>query len=385
MNEESTPEPMLPPPPDSNARGLLAANPSRWWGRVGTLVVAVVALSLLSLVVPAQWVGRVLPGHLLIDQDTVAQKPGSARETADRVEIAIDGADQPDGSILFLTVALDSDISVFDWLRSEVDDDIDLRARVDVLGQRSDDEIRQRNLDLMQTSKDDAVIAAMVYLGLAEIQETGVVVADVTAEGPAVGLLQRGDVIVGIDGLPITSFESLRDALAERDPGDLGVIDVEDIDTLEARSVELVWGTHPDREGALIGIGVAGARPELQPLPFDVDIESGRIGGPSAGLAFALTIIDLLSAGELTGGNDVAVTGTIEPGGAVGNVGGVGQKAAAAREAGAIAFIVPIDSVEIAEDHAGSMPVHGVTTLQEALDVLAELGGDTTDLQPIPH
>ena len=73
----------------------------------------------------------------------------------------------------------------------------------------------------------------------------------------------------------------------------------------------------------------------------------------------------------------------VQGGGAVGNVGGVGQKAAAAHEAGAAAFIVPVDAVDEAEPHARDMPVIGVATLQEALDALASLGGETVDLELI--
>ena len=85
--------------------------------------------------------------------------------------------------------------------------------------------------------------------------------------------------------------------------------------------------------------------------------------------------------GGLTGGLDVAVTGTISADGAVGPVGGSGQKAAAARAAGAAAFIVPQAMVDEATPHAGDMPVIGVATLEEALDALAGLGGSTTELE----
>lgn len=343
----------------------------------GGALVAVVGIVLLSFVVPARWVGNVVPGHSLIDEETVAQKPGSARATADRVEISIDDIDQPAGSILFTTVALDSTITVFDWLHSEVDDDIDLRPRSEVLGSRSISENRERNLEMMRASKDGAVITALEYLGYDVIDETGVAFESVLDDGPAAGILVPGDVIVAVDESPVTDVASLLDLLATKDPGSTGVVTVENIDTGETRDEEIVWGVNEEREGAFIGIANVVPRQDELPLPFDVEIDSGSIGGPSAGLAFTLTIIDLLTEGELTGGKDVAVTGTILPGGYVGDVGGVGQKAAAASEAGAAAFIVPVGSLEEAEDHAGDMPVFGVETLEEALDALAELGGDT--------
>ncbi|MGH9163958.1 MAG: S16 family serine protease, partial [Acidimicrobiales bacterium] len=112
-------------------------------------------------------------------------------------------------------------------------------------------------------------------------------------------------------------------------------------------------------------------------LPFAVHIDSGAIGGPSAGLAFTLGLLDALTAGELTGGRRVAVTGTIELDGGVGDVGGVAQKTAAVRRAGAEYFLVPPAEFDEAVAHAGGqLQVRRVASLDEALDALAKLGGD---------
>jgi PDZ domain-containing protein len=93
-----------------------------------------------------------------------------------------------------------------------------------------------------------------------------------------------------------------------------------------------------------------------------------------------LTLLDLLTPGELTGGKEVAVTGTISLDGSVGNVGGVAQKAAAARDQGVELFIVPEESLEQARARAGSMPVVGVTSLDDALEALSDFGGETSEL-----
>lgn len=379
MTEVSTPTPMLPPLPDG------PVAPIRRLRRSHRLVGSIVALAVLvglSMVIPAQWLGRVVPGHALIDDGTVAEKPGSAQPTARRVEF--DGFDpfDSDGEILFTTVSVDSNVSIWDWIRSEIDGDIDLERREDVFGDLSREENRERNLQMMAASKDSAVIAAFGHLGVDVVDETGVAFESIVEDGPVEGRLVVGDVIIGVDGVEITSFESLRDELDRKIPGETGVLTVENVDTLEVRDVELSWGVHPDGlDGGFIGIGNVVVRSEDLPLPFDVDIDSGRIGGPSAGLAFALALIDMMTEGELTGGQKIAVTGTISPGGAVGRVGGVGQKAVAAREAGAAAFIVPVDLVERARERARDMPVIGVHTLDEALDALADVGGDTDDLR----
>jgi PDZ domain-containing protein len=110
-------------------------------------------------------------------------------------------------------------------------------------------------------------------------------------------------------------------------------------------------------------------------FPFDVNFDVGAIGGPSAGLALTLGILDLLSNGDLTGGHSVAATGTIGLDGTVGDVGDVAQKTIAVRRAGAQVFFVPADQLKDTEGQAGSMKVYPVKNLQQALDDLRDLGG----------
>jgi PDZ domain-containing protein len=144
--------------------------------------------------------------------------------------------------------------------------------------------------------------------------------------------------------------------------------------------VELALGADPnDPDRAIIGIEVTGRGIDFD-FPIDVSIDTGDVGGPSAGLAFTLAIIDDLTPGDLTGGADVAVTGTINSDGTVGPVGGTGQKAAAVRAKGYDAFLVPSDDYEAARQHAGDVDVIAVDTLDEALAALADLGGNVDDL-----
>src|SRR5690606_26969751 len=109
----------------------------------------------------------------------------------------------------------------------------------------------------------------------------------------------------------------------------------------------------------------------------------GNVGGPSAGLAFTLAIIDQLTAGDLAGGADVAVTGTMSSDGTVGPVGGTAQKAAAVRAEGLDLFIVPTADYEAARSRAGDdLEVVPVDSIDEALAVLGEWGGNVDDLPP---
>ena len=326
--------------------------------------------------VPAQWAGRLLPGDSLVDDDAVAFLPGTAIATSDRVEARGIEVFDPDGEILLLTVAIDSDLTVFDWVRSSMDDAIELRSRESVYGNRSAAEQRQHNRHLMDSSKDVATIVALEHLGVHAADFTGVLFVEIVPGGPADGLLEVSDVILAIDGRPVTTVASLRAVLTDLEPGMTAVVTVEDSETHEFRDVEIMLGTHPDTGGPFIGLSGITERVERPSLPFDVEIASGAVGGPSAGLAFTLVMLDVLTPGELTGGKRVAVTGSIRLDGSVGDVGGVAQKAVTARNAGAQMIIVPQASVDEARSGAGDIQVVGVATLDDALQALVGAGGE---------
>ena len=130
---------------------------------------------------------------------------------------------------------------------------------------------------------------------------------------------------------------------------------------------------------AILGIAPADTRQVV--LPFEVKISTAAIGGPSAGLAFTLALIDELTPGELTGGQRVVATGTIDEDGRVGAIGALVQKAVAARHAGARIFIVPAsqepEQIEAARRAAGArLEIVPVATLAEAVEALRSRGGD---------
>ena len=112
-------------------------------------------------------------------------------------------------------------------------------------------------------------------------------------------------------------------------------------------------------------------------FPFDIAIDSGQVGGPSAGLAFTLAILDRMTPGDLTGPGRVALTGTIELDASVGPVGGVRHKLNAAVSEGANLFLVPPQEYEEAVDASdGRLDVVSVSTLDDALEALEDHGGD---------
>ncbi len=379
MNKLDTSTPILPPEASTTA-------PVVWhrrrWVRIVALVAGLLGILLgLMSVIPVGVLGDVVPGTAIIDQSPVALKPGRARPVDKRVTIDSSHVYEPKGQVLFTTVSIDDNVTVLEWLNAERDPYQTLLPHDAVFGARSATENRTLNLQMMQVSKDTAVLVAFQRLGVDVVDDTGIIFSNVVSGGPSAGVLKVGDVIVAINGAPITDFDSLKAALANESPGDEIVITLEDGETHVRRDETITLGAHPDDASRpFIGISGVGTRVVQRELPFDVSIDSGKIGGPSAGLAFTLSIIDLLTPGELTGGGRVAVTGTISLDETVGDVGGAEQKAVGARKAGAEVFIVPKDEVADAEKGAGDMPVVGVTTLDDALNVLAGLGGQTTNL-----
>jgi PDZ domain-containing protein len=311
--------------------------------------------------------------------------PGSARRTQDLVTVDGHPTYTSDaGSISYTTVSL-GQATVFNWLTSHLDKSVDLVDESQVLGGKDADENRQENLQMMDDSKEYATVAALRKLGY-DVQEkgSGAVIADITKDAPALqsdNPLQKGDAVVEVDGTPIATRTDLTNALKDKHPGDIVQLTVEP--DRSGRRVErtATLGARPgDATKPFLGVALV-TRDQSFALPFKVSIDSGQVGGPSAGLAFTLGIIDDLTPGSLTGGTKVAVTGTIDPEGNVGPVGGVKQKTFAVKAAGATVFLVPHDEVAEAKQWAGSdLKIVEVNTLDDALKALADNGGNTANV-----
>lgn len=311
--------------------------------------------------------------------------PGEARPVAGLIEIK-DGEAQvydPEGHILFTTVSLAGDVNALEALRGWLDDDIEVVPERQITGGAPRQQVRELNIAAMDTSKLTATKVALERLGYrVSVDGKGALVTDVKVGDPADGKLDPNDVITAVDGQVVTLHDQVVALVRQHKPGDTITLHIRRGDREQDVSLQAI-----DAGDGQARIGVVLQTFQLQyNFPIEVSIDTGVVGGPSAGLAFTLAIIDELSPGELTGGGAVAVTGTIDSSGAVGVVGGVAQKTVTARRAGAVAFLVPPEEEKVAKVHAGGMKIVPVRTLDEALAALEDLGGSRVALpeaQPV--
>ncbi len=331
----------------------------RVWGTVGSVAAIVVGVA-------AVGAGFVHLPYVLIS-------PGDATRVEKVVDIEGAPTYHDDGSVLFLTVSVSgARPNVYTVLSGWLDDDVEVVPEEDILGGRSRKEDERLNEIAMTDSQIVATKVGLERLGYAVPVKEYVVGAFAKAS-PADGQLEVGDAITAIDGVPVTTIPDLGANVRMRNPGDPVTLAF----TRDGTASTVTLATRATPEGPNEGqaqVGIFSA-PTFD-FPIDVKIDTGDVGGPSAGLAFTLTILDELSPGDLTGGEKVAVTGTIGLDGSVGPIGGVAQKAVAARQAGAHLFLVPRDEAKEARKHADGMKVSGVADLGDALSALQRAGGD---------
>jgi PDZ domain-containing protein len=225
------------------------------------------------------------------------------------------------------------------------------------------------NVEDMERSEQIAAVVALRALGReVKATPTGILVVGVASDAPAAGKLEQGDVIVEADGVPVSTPDELRSRIGEHAPGD----DVRLVVLRDDRRTPVTVGTIPnpvDPERPVVGIQIDQAA-DVE-LPIDVDIDLGPVGGPSAGLPFALEIARKLGR-DVTRGCRVAATGELALDGSVVPVGGLKQKTYGARRADVDLFLVPVgENAAIARQYADDVRIIPVRSFQQALRRLA--------------
>ena len=283
--------------------------------------------------------------------------------------VQVDGhrAYYDDGELRMTTVYVSSPqehVTLPALLRAYFDPDAAVWPRSSVYAPDETDASNDRESAVaMVSSQDTAVAAALNELG--EKVDPVVEVLDVTPGLPAEGKLEVRDVLLEVDGTKVSDAQDVVDAVDAAPAG-------EPIRFVVRRGDEQVTADiTPEKVGDDLRVGITPGVGFDFPYRVRVDIAE-NIGGPSAGLMMSLAIYDTLTPGSVTDGFDIAGTGTITPDGQVGPIGGIQQKIAAARDAGAELFLVPADNCDgIGGVDLGDMRLAKATTMHSAVETLS--------------
>ena len=323
-----------------------------------------IALLVVSLVLTGL---GVVARYVQLPYDTLG--PGRAQAVNSVITVTGHPSYPPQGKLFYTTVSVRERVNPYEALAGWLDPSVDVISEEKVRGTVPPEEFQRLNVEAMADSKTTAQVLALRQLGYTDLG-AGAEVEAVDPGLPAASVLERSDLIVAIDGKTVTTSGDAVAAIRARAAGDTVRLRIRRGES-DPSDVEAVLGA--GEEGRpLLGVRLS----TKVKLPFEITIDSGRVVGPSAGLAYSLELLDLLTPGELTGGSSVAVTGELQPDGTVGAIGGIAQKTVTVRRAGAEVFLVPKENEAEAKAHAGSkVQILGVATFDEALKALGSLTG----------
>jgi PDZ domain-containing protein len=305
--------------------------------------------------------------------DILAEKDGD-----ETVQVTGHKAYYDDGELRMTTVYVsqpEDDVTLPELLRAYFDPDAAVWPRSSIYAPEETDESNDRQSAVaMGSSQDTAIAAALTELG--EDLESIVEVLDVTPGLPADGKIEVRDVLLEVGGIEITDAMDVVEAVDRAEEGEPIPFVVRRGDEVVRVDVTPRTVDGDLRVGLTPGVGFD--------FPFRVSVDiADNIGGPSAGLMMSLAIFDTLTPGSLTDGADIAGTGTITPDGEVGPIGGIQQKIAAARDAGADLFFVPAANCNaIGGVDPGDMRLAKATTMHGAVETLSDWVADADATLP---
>jgi PDZ domain-containing protein len=295
--------------------------------------------------------------------------PGQARAVAPLVDVRGERPDRDGGGIYYVAVDV-RQASVLEELLPGLHDGATLVPE-HLVNPRGVDEKVRRRAELREMSRSQRYAAAVALRALGytvRIEPVGARVTRTVPGFPAVGKLRANDLIVAADGDPVTMPDDLTRLIGRRRPGDLIRLRVRR--GVGDRVVVVRTAQNPDDRSRPF-LGLLLADPKVT-LPVHVKIDIGNVGGPSAGLAFALDLVEELGR-DADHGRRVAATGEIRLDGTVHEVGGLKQKTIAARRSGMDVFLVPGENAPEARRYAEGLRIMPVDSFQQALRALATL------------
>ena len=314
----------------------------------------------------------------------IVLKPGPVTNTLGTLDgrqlITVSGAKTypTDGALDFTTVRVaggpGSRITIWDLLQAGLSPSEEVEPEEVYFPQGvTSEQVEEESAAEMVDSQQEAVAVALEALGEKVTQR--VVIARVADDAPSKDLLEAGDVIASVDGTPVTDSNAIRTAVGAHQPGEkvrLGLV-------RDGRPVQVEAATRQADGRATVGVFL-GLTFEF---PYDVKIDAGDVGGPSAGTMFALAVYDTLTPGALTGGQEIAGTGTIDSAGRVGPIGGIRQKLVGARDGGATWFLAPADNCSEVVGHVpDGLRVVRVGTFAEARGAVEAIADRRADRLP---
>ncbi len=352
------------------------------WNRVGRgmVISGAIVLVLALLAVAASMVG--MPYYSL--------SPGNALPVSQMIAIPGKKLHPLHGQVLMTDVEV-AQVNLLGYIVDHFESHVALVKSDELIGPGPASELNGEAMIEMVESKLTARVEALRQMGYSVPERNaGAVIWMVLKPSPSWGKLVPGDVITAVNGRRVSTASELAGVVSVEKPGSTAMLTFTTVNQLigsggqsmshpRYSQVKIVLGKRPSTSNGAGNAGFLGVVPFTQgvySLPFAVKMSTGMIGGPSAGLAFTLGMLNGLNGGDLTGGRVVAATGTIRPNGAVGPVGGVREKTIAVERAGATVFIVPKDEYKSAVSVASKkLKVVAVTSLQQALFALREVGG----------
>jgi PDZ domain-containing protein len=374
---------LLPPPPVAPRR-----RRRLWPGVLAALVVIVLGSALVA--------ARTSVNYFVIT-------PGDASPVAPYIQVPAADSHPLTGKNL-LTDVFVTRLNALNYLQYRFfDSNSEVISGPDLLGPTPNENqyLAQGYLQMAQ-AQSFATAAALTHLGYTvTASNVGALIYGIEPHSPVASTLKVAQVITAVNGTPTTGQCSLIKALHGLTPGSdvalkveqSSINDVGDFVNGPIVTKSVTLGTPPK---GLVDTGCGaptkptaflGIDPKTQQdwqFPVKVTVHTQNIGGPSAGLAMTLGIIDKLNSGRLTGHRIVAATGTIDQNGNVGDVGGVAEKTIAVERAGATVFFVPSVELRAAESKATpQLHVYAVNNLNQVLRVLKRLGGDVPT-KPVP-
>lgn len=329
------------------------------------ILAIVLLLFILSLVIPT-------PYYLY--------QPGSVEELASKVEVE-GGKKDAEGNLYLTTVLSLKASNIYYLLYGMVAPYTDIRKVKDVRGEMTDKEYNRLLQHMMNSSKQTAYVAGLRAAGEdVEVVPNGILVRNIQKGTDAKEKLQIGDIIREIDDTPYTDANDMITYLGQKQEGDKVKITFERDGIVKTEEVELVPLQNATNK---VGLGIVVETLFNVEASREVKINSGRIGGPSAGLMFALEIYNQATSGDITKGYEIAGTGTIDFDGNVGQIGSIQEKIVAVEKAGIDIFFCPADIheydrntkdvMEVVEKEGFKVKVVPVKTLQDAIDYLESL------------